>query len=324
LKDTIKAIRLLKGVGLKVVVHLMPDLPGSSPELDKWMFSQAIENPDLQFDDVKIYPCAVVKSHNPKYIVKSDISDWYKNKTYIPYSETDLQKLIDVCIEYKEKVNPWVRIERLIRDIPSNSITAGYGKISNLRQIIEKQMQETNKKCKCIRCMEIKNREYNFYRLSVRPYIASSGKEYHISIDIENKKYHYTWILFLLCYWFTYIFSLGRKKIYYNGSNDNYIGTLGFCRLRIDPTPGFDFVNELKDCGLIRELHVYGKVVCVGEQSNSTQHKGFGNILMKTAESIIKENNLKKSAVISGIGVREYYKNKHGYNLCGTYMIKQL
>ena len=68
-KDTIKAIRLLKQVGLKVVVHLMPDLPGSSPKLDKWMFDMAINNPDLQFDDVKIYPTAVCKPHNENFII---------------------------------------------------------------------------------------------------------------------------------------------------------------------------------------------------------------------------------------------------------------
>ena len=77
-RDTIKAIRLLKQVGLKVVVHLMPDLPGSSPEKDKWMFKQAIENPELQFDDVKIYPTAVCKSHDKNLIVYSEIGEWYR------------------------------------------------------------------------------------------------------------------------------------------------------------------------------------------------------------------------------------------------------
>lgn len=324
LKDTINAIRLLKQVGLKIVIHLMPDLPGSSPELDRWMFDQLTSSPDLQVDDLKIYPCAVIKSHDPKYVVTSDISEWYDKGEYVPYSETNLQDLIDVLIEFKKKVNRWVRIERLIRDIPAQSMTAGYGKISNLRQIIEKQMAGSGERCHCIRCMEIRNREYNFHRISVRPYNASNGIEYHINIDIEDQKYHYDWIKYLFWYWLLYIISFGHKKLFYEGSDKHYIGTLGFCRLRIDPTPGFDIVPELEGCGLIRELHVYGQAVCVGEESISTQHKGFGSLLMKTAETIIVQNGLTKSAVIAGVGAREYYRAKHEYELEGTYMIKKL
>jgi histone acetyltransferase (RNA polymerase elongator complex component) len=83
-KDTINAIRLLKQCGFKVVVHLMPDLPGSTPELDKWMFKQALERPELMFDDVKLYPTAVCKSSDENLIVKSKIADWYNNGTYVP------------------------------------------------------------------------------------------------------------------------------------------------------------------------------------------------------------------------------------------------
>ena len=143
-KDTIRAIRLLKQAGLKVVVHLMPDLPGSSPEQDKWMFYQAIHNPDLQFDDIKIYPTAVVKTFDDKHIVKSKIYEMYQAGEFTPYSEKNLQDLIDVCIYYKTQINPWVRIQRLVRDIPSTDIAAGYNKISNLRQIIHTQMKEKN------------------------------------------------------------------------------------------------------------------------------------------------------------------------------------
>lgn len=324
LKDTINAIRLLKGVGLKIVIHLMPDLPNSNPELDRWMFDQAINNPNLQFDDIKIYPCAVIKSHDPKYVVKTDIAEWYENGTYKPYSENCLQDLIDVCIEYKKNVREWHRIERLIRDIPAQSMEAGYNKISNLRQVIESQMKQKNISCKCIRCMEIRDRHYDFWRLTVRPYVASEGMEYHIGIDIEDTRYHWDYFKFLIWSTVLYIFTLGFYKVYYSGSRSHYIGTLGFCRLRLDHNAGFDFVPELKKCGLIRELHVYGQAVSVGEQSNATQHKGFGSLLMQTAESIMKSNGFTKSAVIAGVGVREYYRTKLGYEKVGTYMIKTI
>jgi elongator complex protein 3 len=71
---------------------------------------------------------------------------------------------------------------------------------------------------------------------------------------------------------------------------------------------------------------VYGQTVGVGSETNSlqTQHKGFGQLLLSTAEQIIKSHSLTKSAVIAGIGAREYYRTKCGYKLEGTYMTKNL
>jgi elongator complex protein 3 len=77
-------------------------------------------------------------------------------------------------------------------------------------------------------------------------------------------------------------------------------------------------------CAIIREVHVYGKSLDLGEKIKiASQHKGFGKLLMKKAEEISMENKVKKISVISGIGVREYYK-KLGYCLEGTYMVKFL
>jgi elongator complex protein 3 len=115
------------------------------------------------------------------------------------------------------------------------------------------------------------------------------------------------------------------KKYYYSGNDELYNGLFGFLRLRIDPNPGLDLVPELVDCGLIREVHVYGISTSVGDNIiKSSQHKGIGQKLMKIAEEIIKLNNLNKAAVIAGIGAREYYKNKCGYELNKYYMIKKL
>lgn len=323
-KDTINAIRLLKMVGLKVVVHLMPDLPGSSKDIDIQMFNRALNDPDVQFDDVKIYPTAVVKSASDDLIVTSKINDWYDNKTYIPYAETNLNDLIDACIYYKVNVKPWVRIERLVRDIPAKSIRTGYKKKGNLRQMILDKMNKENLKCNCIRCREIKNKIelIPYMKLVVRKYIASNGIEYHITYETE--KYYWTikYILFLFLF---YICALFDKKIYYDGNEKDYSALFGFLRLRIDPTPGGDFVSELKNCGLIREVHVYGMSTEVGNCNLiSSQHKGLGMKLIKTAEDIIKSHGLNKVAIIAGIGSREYYKNKCGYNIEGSYMVKHL
>lgn len=327
--DTIKAIRKLKQNGFKVVCHLMPDLPGSSPELDQWMFSQAITHPDLQFDDVKIYPTAVCQSSSPNLIVKSDIADWYKDGSYVPYAEKNLDDLVQVLKYYKTNIQPWVRIQRLVRDIPAHSIEAGYEKVSNLRQVIHDQLKKSGKKCNCIRCMEIGDEDELMAdaKLVVRKYEASSGTEYHISYESNAKSpitswnyWDYYW--FCICYYWSWL--VYGVPTYWSGNMDTYNGLIGFCRFRIDPEPGGGIIKELADCALIREVHVYGHSLGVGSHGISSQHRGYGQLLVKTAEAIAVSHGYNKIAVIAGVGTREYYKNKCGYQLVGTYMIKNL
>ena len=309
---TISAIHLLKQAAFKVVCHLMPDLPGSSPEKDRWMFNETLFNPLVQFDDVKIYPTAVCQSSDPNIIVTSAIAEWYKEGSYVPYSEQQFSTLLDVLKEYKMQIQPWVRIQRLVRDIPSKSIEAGYHKFSNLRQMISNDLKKEGKKCQCIRCMEIDDAGDQGVSpmLVVRKYDASYGTEYFISYELYpswNWTYYFTTLL----------------GYYWKGDPSRY-AIIGFCRLRIDKYPGGGYLDELEDCGLIRELHVYGSSLSIGSKGSSSQHKGYGQKLMKVAEDIILSHSLKKSAVISGVGTREYYKNKCGYQLKGTYMVKRL
>jgi ELP3 family radical SAM enzyme/protein acetyltransferase len=325
-KHTIAAIRLLKQAGLKVVVHLMPDLPGSSPEEDKYMFEQAIYNPDLQFDDIKIYPTAVVKTFDDKHTVKSKILDMYNSGEFTPYSEKKLQDLIDVCIYYKTHMNPWVRIQRLVRDIPNQDIAAGYNGISNLRQVIHNQMKKKNLKCNCIRCNEIGDLEHENHKpiLAVRKYTASEGTEIHISIEAHKMNWFQKLIYYLTVAWNFIRFLAIEKRSYWNGDLVTYIGLFGFLRLRFDPMPGGDFIPEIQGCALIREVHVYGTSMGVGVEGDGSQHKGYGKWLMATAEQIAVDSGYTKIAVIAGVGTREYYKNKCGYHLEGTYMVKYI
>lgn len=328
-KDTIRAIRVLKQVGFKVVCHLMPDLPGSSPELDKWMFDQSINNPDLQFDDVKVYPTAVCQSSSTDLIVQSDISDWYKEGKYVPYAEKNLSDLIKVLKYYKTNIQPWIRIQRLVRDIPKQSIEAGYEGVSNLRQVIQDQMKKEGTSCRCIRCMEIGDDDsiMDCTKLVVRQYEASKGQEYFITIESNKKSSILSWD-FLLYIWFLFSYYLTMilygEKTYWSGNLNTYNGLVGFCRFRIDPNPDGLIIPELKDCGLIREVHVYGHSLGVGSNAVSSQHRGYGQLLVKTAEEIAIKCGYRKVAVIAGVGTREYYKNKCGYHLEGTYMIKNL
>ena len=79
----------------------------------------------------------------------------------------------------------------------------------------------------------------------------------------------------------------------------------GLLRLRIDKNSP----------AMVRELHIYGPTLKISEKANSEwQHKGLGKLLMKEAERIAMVKGCKKIRVISGVGVREYYK-KLGYKL---------
>ena len=88
---------------------------------------------------------------------------------------------------------------------------------------------------------------------------------------------------------------------------------LGFCRLRI---------SKRKEA-MIRELHVFGLVTPIGEKGSKVQHKGLGKQLLSQAENIAKEQSKKDIIIISGVGVREYYR-KLGYQFKDNYMHKKL
>ena len=102
-QDAIRAIQLLRDVGYKMDIHLMPNLPGSSPEMDTEMFNYVLNSPDLQADQWKIYPCEVT----PWTVIKK----WYDEGKFIPYSD---EKLIEVIKAVKVKVHPWIRLNRVV------------------------------------------------------------------------------------------------------------------------------------------------------------------------------------------------------------------
>jgi len=106
-------------------------------------------------------------------------------------------------------------------------------------------------------------------------------------------------------------YSASGGKEYFISVEDND-KLIGFCRLRV-----------IGDLAFVRELHVYGTAENIGESSGNVQHRGFGKQLMQKAEEIAAKNKVKKIKVISGIGVKEYYK-KLGYKEEETYMVKKI
>ena len=313
-----KAIKLLKDNGFKIVCHLMPDLPGSSPELDLCMFKNMITDPDLQCDDVKIYPTAICKSSRSDLIITSEINEWYEKGIYKPYSETDITSLMQVIIWYKNNVSYYTRIQRIIRDIPHTCIKAGYNHNTSMRDILAK-----NSHCRCIRCKEVKNNDLSNYTIlpTVQSYRSSGGTEYFIIFGAYQNN-----LFIKLCYLFyNFMLYLGIIYYYHHKYEHNYI--IGFCRMRINDNNDTVVFDELKNAAIVRELHVYSAVADINiitKDKSSEQHKGYGHKLMLIAENIVKRKGLKNIAVISGIGVQEYYKNKLGYKLGDNYMMRFL
>ena len=301
-RHTIKALYLLKQNGFKIDIHLMPDLPSSSYQIDEEMFNKILgiekisyknditeyklTSPKLQADQWKIYPTEVTRW--------TKIYDMFNEGTYKPYAEeinpdTGNKKIIDLLINIKQQVFPWIRLNRVIRDIPSHQIYGG-NKVISLRQNLQNKMKAEGKVCRCIRCREIKGKKINLndVKLKIRKYNDNNADEYFISFE-----------------------SLDESIIY------------GFCRLRLNHNNEKIFFEELENAALIRELHVYGIMIPHDVKSKKTQHQGFGTRLVRKAEEIAYQNGFRKVVIISGVGVRQYYEKKHNYKLANTYMVKK-
>jgi elongator complex protein 3 len=283
-----QATEKLRNAGFKMVYHMMPNLPGSTPERDISMFGELFSGEDFQPDMLKIYPCMVLEH--------SELYDTWNAGGFKTYSD---EQLIEVMREEKKQVPPYVRILRVYRDIPASYIKAG-STVSNLRQVMDVDMEKNGWQCRCIRCREIREGEVNpeEFVLSNITYRTKTGTEHFLSFESPPK--------------------LSRLSLDKKGR------LASFTRLRLPDNGGADAILPvLKGAALIRELHTYGRHMKVGGDGSQSQHVGFGRRLLAEAERIAKEAGYEKMAIISGIGVREYYR-KLGYALEGTYMLKKL
>ena len=282
-QDVIDATHRLKQAGFKIGYHLMPGIPGSNPKKDIQMFKKIFKSQDFKPDQIKIYPCQVLKG--------AEIENLYYGGEYLPYNKSTASKLIIKMLKLTPR---YTRIMRIMREIPPHYLIAGIKNI-DMRHDIEAKIRLKKNKIVEIRFREIgfairdKRKVNTKLKIKTTKYKASKGTEYFIEIINQDN------ILF------------------------------GLLRLRL----------EKNLPAMVRELHVYGqalnitsttdnrqepaptksaKSVRVPTTDNASQHTGLGKQLMKEAEKIAKKKKHKTIRVISGIGVREYYK-KLGYRL---------
>jgi len=295
--DVLRATKLLKDAGFKICYHIMPNLPGSTAKLDLQIFKELFDDPELRPDQLKIYPCVVLKN--------TQLYRWWKHGKYKTYND---KTLINLLGQMKKNVPPYVRIERIYRDVPSCDIVEGCKHI-NIREMVQKQM---NYACKCIRCREVKDKlkaqnstlqacrvktTSKNLKLFINQYNASDGSEYFMSFESPDQKTLYA-----------------------------------FIRLRFPSDDGKNQLPILHNTAIIRELHTYGPPAPLnsirrmgGLNSKFTQHKGLGKRLLRQAEKIAKSAGYDKIAVISGVGVREYYRKlEYKLETKWGYMIKNI
>ncbi len=281
--SVIKATKLLKDAGFEVCYHMMLGLPGSNEEKDIESIKRIFYDENFMPDMVKIYPTLILPGSELYY-------EW-KNGKYTPIDEFGVLRIMREVTKF---LPPFIRVNRIQRDLPSQLIHAGI-KRGDLRSFIEDQLKKEGIRCLCTRCREVGIREIKekilpdekTIKLNRRSYRASEGIEHFLSFEDEN------------------------------------LTLIGYLRLRI---PSKDcWREEIKDAAIVRELHVYGQSVPIGVKGDKQwQHKGYGKKLLSEAERIAYyEYGLNKMVIISAIGVREYYR-KFGYERDGPYVSKRL
>ncbi|MEM2855958.1 MAG: tRNA uridine(34) 5-carboxymethylaminomethyl modification radical SAM/GNAT enzyme Elp3 [Candidatus Nitrosocaldaceae archaeon] len=236
------------------------------------------------FSDPRFKP-DMMKIYPTLVIKDTKLEEMYMRGEYKPYSEEDM---INLLIEVKRKIPRWMRIMRMQREVDKEEIITGV-KHGNIRQLVLERLNKMGEKCNCIRCREagLKHAKIDNANIIKEEYEASDGKEFFISLEDEDT-------------------------------------LLGFVRLRLPSKDAHrDEIRGFRSA-IVRELHVYGRALALGERDPSSyQHKGYGALLMNEAENVALKHKREKIIVISAIGTREYYK-RLGYILEGPYMVKYL
>lgn len=220
----------------------------------------------------------------PTSIIKNTLLErYYRDGKYIPYSR---EQLLELFLKILPTTPRYTRLTRIVRDIPSNEIVDG-NKATNFRQIAEKEITDKGKKVVDIRSREIKDKDVTWDDLELETI------KYQTSVSTE------------------YFISYKTKK------------TDRICSfLRLSLPKKDSYIDEIKGMAMIREVHVYGSLVNIGDDSSGeSQHLGLGKKMIQIAEDISKKKKYKGLAVISAIGTKEYYR-KRGFKEEDLYMSK--
>lgn len=238
------------------------------------------------WDDDSLRPDEL-KIYPCQLLSNADLSEFWTRGDYVPYTS---EELVGLLADIKPSIPRYCRVNRVIRDIPSTNVVAGNRRTS-LRQDVQAEMRRRGTACGCIRCREVRGRTVapGSLRMECEVYRSGGAAEHFLSfVDEEDR-------------------------------------LAGFLRLSLpaagSPATG---ISELDNAALVREVHVYGPSLPVGEiEGGAAQHAGLGGRLMVQAEAIARRHGYPRLAVIAAVGTRGYYR-RLGYSRQGTYMVKAL
>ena len=275
---TRRAVKLLRLAGFKIHAHWMPNLYGSTPAADLDDYRTLFDDADFRPDELKIYPCSLIES--------AELMQQYQAGDWRPYTHDELLNLLVNCFELTPE---YCRLTRVVRDIPGTDIVDG-NKITNFRQLVEKELERRGKASRDIRAREIRRKPVTEadLRLDRRSYRSSIGEEIFLQ------------------------YITGDREI------------AAFLRLSLPDSGCAPLLDELTGCAMIREVHVYGLSLGIGaSMAGRAQHLGLGSRLIERAAEIAAARGYAKLAVISAIGTRAYYR-KRGFTDGRLYQVRDL
>jgi elongator complex protein 3 len=277
LEHTRRAVALLRAGGFKIVLHWMPNLLGATTGSDRADFLRLWDG--FCPDEIKIYP--------NQLLANAELHEFWLRGEFRPYTT---EELVDLIADIKPTIPRYCRVNRVVRDIPSNNVVEG-NRRSSLRQDVHLELQRRGAACHCVRCREIRGQPVEVGELLSHDLIYQVGQteEHFLSFDTPEDR------------------------------------LAGFLRLSLPgpgaPDPG---LAELKGAAIIREVHVYGQSLAVGvEENGAAQHSGLGTRLLQRAERIASQSGYQRLAVISAVGTHHYYLMR-GFESGELYLVKNL
>jgi elongator complex protein 3 len=222
-----------------------------------------------------------LKIYPTSLLENTELYEYWQRDEYVPYDEETLVTLLAQC---KSLIPPYCRVNRLMRDIPSPNIVEGVKK-TNLRQIVQRRMKQMGLVCRCVRCREVRGQEIDTDSLHLQNlnYETDATREVFLSYETPDDR------------------------------------LAGFLRLSLPQMESP--IEELIGCAVIREVHVYGPALELGDrQAGTAQHAGLGTRLIEEAKHIARAAGYERLAVIAAVGTRSYYRER-GFEQGELYMI---
>ena len=201
-QDVIETTKKLKEYWFKVMYHMMTWLYWSSEEIDKKSFYDLFHSPFYHPDQLKIYPCLLLKW--------TELEKDAEKLNYKPNSDEEIFEIVKYikkdCIPYH------TRIWRITRDVPAQLIS-WWSKKSNIRENISDLVKKAWIKCKCIRCREIKDEKFEDFEIFVEEIKINWWIDYYIEARTSEKK----------CLWLIRLFILEKNNTIFKSLENKWI-----------------------------------------------------------------------------------------------------